>query len=80
MSIAGSHPFKHSHFAMLKGCGAQVASLQRTRIVSISAGGNHTLAISEAGELWTCGRGRHGQLGLGTFEDQTLLRKVTTLE
>lgn len=65
---------------MLKGCGAQVASLQRTRIVSISAGGNHTLAISEAGELWTCGRGRHGQLGLGTFEDQTLLRKVTTLE
>ena len=58
----------------------QVASLNRTRIVSVCAGGNHTLAISEAGELWACGRGRHGQLGVGTFEDQTLLRKVTTLQ
>lgn len=57
-----------------------MASLNRTRIVSVSAGGNHTLAISEAGELWACGRGRHGQLGLGTFDDQTLLRKVTTLQ
>lgn len=39
-----------------------ITSLQRTRIVSVSCGANHTLAISETGQLWSCGRGRHGQV------------------
>lgn len=44
-----------------------ITSLQRTRIVSVACGANHTLAISETGQLWSCGRGRHGQVctGLG---------------
>ena len=58
----------------------QVQSLHRTRIVSVSAGANHTLAISETGELWSCGRGRHGQLGLGTFEDSTTLCRVRGMQ
>jgi alpha-tubulin suppressor-like RCC1 family protein len=58
----------------------QVLSLNRTRIVSVSAGANHTLAISETGELWSCGRGREGQLGLGTFEDQTTLCRIRGLQ
>ncbi|CAL8465368.1 g4904 [Coccomyxa elongata] len=78
--LASSGELGHSETPIDLNVPRQVASLNRTRIVSVSAGGNHTLAISEAGELWACGRGRHGQLGLGTFEDQTLLRKVTSLQ
>jgi alpha-tubulin suppressor-like RCC1 family protein len=47
--------------------------------VSVTAGTNHTLAISEYGHLWTCGRGRHGQLGHGTFHDEGPLQRVDTL-
>jgi hypothetical protein len=59
---------------------AQVRSLARTRIVSVACGGNHTLAISEAGDLWACGRGRHGQLGMGSFQDSAQLRVVPRLQ
>ncbi len=43
------------------------------RIVSVACGGNHTLAITEHGALWSCGRNRRGQLGIGTVEDTTQL-------
>ncbi|KAI3428492.1 hypothetical protein D9Q98_007317 [Chlorella vulgaris] len=56
-----------------------ITSLQRTRIVSVSCGANHTLAISETGQLWSCGRGRHGQLGHGHFHDEGLLMLVETI-
>ncbi len=52
----------------------------RTRVVSVSAGTNHTLAICERGNLWSCGKGRHGQLGLGVFMDQPVMRPVTRLQ
>jgi len=58
---------------------SQVLKLSKTRIVSITAGTNHTLAISEYGHLWTCGRGRHGQLGHGTFHDEGPLQCVKAL-
>lgn len=58
---------------------SQVLALSRTRIVSVTAGTNHTLAISEYGHLWTCGRGRHGQLGHGTFHDEGPLQRVNAL-
>jgi E3 ubiquitin-protein ligase HERC3 len=38
-------------------------------ITKVACGSNHTLAITEEGELFSCGRGRHGQLGLGYFHD-----------
>ncbi|KAK9805565.1 hypothetical protein WJX72_005277 [[Myrmecia] bisecta] len=57
----------------------QVVCLERTRIVSVAAGANHTLAISERGELWSCGRGRHGQLGLGHFHDEGVLLRIDRL-
>jgi E3 ubiquitin-protein ligase HERC3 len=56
-----------------------VASLGRTRVVSVCAGANHTLAISEAGQLWSCGRGRHGQLGHGHFHDEGVLTLVDAI-
>ncbi|CAL5222111.1 g4423 [Coccomyxa viridis] len=51
----------------------------RMRMLSVSAGGSHSLAICENGELWACGRGRHGQLGFGNFDDATTLRPITSL-
>ena len=48
-------------------------------MLSVSAGGSHTLAICETGELWACGRGRHGQLGFGSFEDVTTMRPIASL-
>lgn len=56
-----------------------ITSLTRTRIVSVACGANHTLAISEQGQLWSCGRGRHGQLGHGHFHDEGLLQLVETI-
>ena len=47
-----------------------ITSLQRTRIVSVACGANHTLAISETGQLWSCGRGRHGQVRRGLHAAQ----------
>lgn len=56
-----------------------ITSLMRTRVVSVCAGANHTLAISEAGQLWSCGRGRHGQLGHGHFHDEGVLTLVEAI-
>ncbi|PNH12742.1 putative E3 ubiquitin-protein ligase [Tetrabaena socialis] len=54
--------------------------LVQTRIVSIAAGANHTLAIAETGALWSCGRGKQGQLGLGAIADNPRLTRIPTLE
>lgn len=43
----------------------QVEALQKTRIVSISAGQHHSAFVSDSGEVFTCGRGELGQLGQG---------------
>lgn len=56
-----------------------VGPVWRMRILSVNAGGSHSLAICETGELWACGRGRHGQLGFGNFEDVTTLRPIVSL-
>lgn len=39
------------------------------RIVEVFAGGNHTMAISKAGEIYTWGEGKSGRLGLGYLEE-----------
>lgn len=57
-----------------------ILTLNRTRIVSVCAGANHTLAISESGQLWSCGRGRHGQLGHGHFHDEGVLTLVESIQ
>ncbi|KAK8549438.1 hypothetical protein V6N13_027191 [Hibiscus sabdariffa] len=36
------------------------------RIVTVAAGGRHTLALSDVGQVWGWGYGGEGQLGLGT--------------
>jgi alpha-tubulin suppressor-like RCC1 family protein len=49
------------------------------RVVSVAAGANHTLAVGACGGLWSCGRGRHGQLGQGHFHDVGPLQRVEVL-
>ena len=56
-----------------------VASMASTRVAQVAAGANHTVAVSETGGLWTCGRGRHGQLGHGHFHDAGPLRRLDAL-
>ena len=56
-----------------------VTSFGKTRIVSVCAGSNHTLAISEAGQIWSCGRNRHGQLGQGHMIDEAAFFMVDDL-
>ena len=46
---------------------------------SISAGYMHSAVITDAGELWTWGRGRHGQLGYENDSDQLYPRLVKGL-
>lgn len=42
----------------------------------ISGGGGHTLAITDSGELFTCGSNSKGQLGINTTGDSPVLKPV----
>ena len=57
----------------------QVACLAAVRIVSVSCGANHTVAVSACGGVWTCGRGRNGQLGHGHLHDEGPMKQVEAL-
>jgi len=43
-----------------------VKALQDKRVVRVAAGAFHWLALTDAGQVFTCGLGRQGQTGLGT--------------
>ena len=49
------------------------------RVRAVSAGGQHTLCITEAGELYAMGQGKHGQLGLGDTVSRWRPQKVAAL-
>jgi len=44
-------------------------SLGLTGAVSIAAGSEHSLAVTDLGEVWTWGDNAHGQLGTGNTDD-----------
>lgn len=52
---------------------------ETVRIVSVACGGSHTLAIAENGTLWSCGRNKSGQLGVGSTADSHFLVRVVNL-
>ena len=56
-----------------------VASMAAVKVAQVAAGANHTGAVAERGGLWTCGRGRHGQLGHGHFHDAGPLRRLDAM-
>lgn len=49
---------------------------QGIEVRAVACGGEHSLATSEAGELYSWGWGRYGNLGLGRAEDQLIPVKV----
>ena len=51
-------------------------SLRKEWIVDATAGDMHTIAVTEAGDLWTWGRGTEGQLGHGGLEHENLPKWV----
>eukprot|EP01052_Picozoa_sp_SAG31_P007856 SAG31_NODE_382_length_16456_cov_5.532983_8_plen_587_part_00 len=46
-------------------------------IVSISAGGGHSVLTDSNGAVWACGDNRYGQLGVGDKNDRGLLSAVS---
>ena len=56
-----------------------VTDLRSQSIKCITAGWNHSLVLSSKGDVWACGYGFFGQLGLGNDESQTSFKHVKTL-
>ena len=54
----------------------KVEALAGRRVVTVSAGGGHSLAITADGAVWSCGMGYAGQLGHGDEQHQLLPKKV----
>ena len=54
------------------------APLTPLKVVKVSAGSNHVLAIDKDGVLWAWGNNEHGQLGDGTTENKYHPAKVLT--
>lgn len=50
----------------------QVAALRNSQIVSMAAGGHHTVALSFKGRVYTWGNNTYGQLGVGNCIDASL--------
>ena len=46
------------------------------KVRTVASGHEHTLVVTEAGELWACGRGSHGRLGLNDRGDSLVPRRV----
>jgi alpha-tubulin suppressor-like RCC1 family protein len=54
-------------------------ALHRTKIVRVACGAQHSLGITEGGELYTWGSGEDGRLGHGDMRDRSVPRKVMSL-
>jgi alpha-tubulin suppressor-like RCC1 family protein len=58
-------------------CPTTIESLSNQVVVGASCGGWHTLLWTESGELFVCGKGEYGRLGLGHEESRTEPTRVT---
>jgi len=56
-----------------------IEGLKRMRVLEVSAGGRHSLALSDEGVVFSFGRGVGGRLGHGEEEHQLAPRKVAAL-
>ena len=57
----------------------KVEALAGQRVVAVSAGEKHSLALSIDGAVWSWGHGLYGQLGHGNLQNQLLPKKVEAL-
>jgi alpha-tubulin suppressor-like RCC1 family protein len=56
-----------------------VEALRGVKIAAVTAGGEHTLAVSSKGRVYTFGDGTHGQLGHGNMQRQVAPSLVEAL-
>jgi len=49
------------------------------KVTQIAAGWNHSLILTENGDMYACGYGAHGQLGLGDKESKTQFTLVSQM-
>ncbi|XP_071973647.1 probable E3 ubiquitin-protein ligase HERC3 isoform X2 [Engystomops pustulosus] len=58
-----------------------IKKLNQQRVLQVSCGNQHCLALSDDGQLFTWGQNNHGQLGLGHgFTQQSSPQRVKSLE
>ena len=57
----------------------KVEALAGQRVVAVSAGDSHSLALTADGALWSWGRGDDGRLGHGNQRNQLLPKKAEAL-
>ena len=53
---------------------SMVTALRQQCIVDIAAGDMHTVVVTNAGDIWSWGRGSEGQLGHGTLSHENMPR------
>ena len=53
-----------------------VETLARKRVAQVACGGEHSVALTADGEVYSCGAGNKGQLGHGSGENEQLPRLV----
>lgn len=60
----------------------QVTSLGNIQVRYVACGESHTAVVTKHGNLYTCGDGRHGKLGMGeeSFSNLFKLEKVTRFD
>ena len=59
---------------------APISSLTPLPIIDVAAGSHHTLALTAAGEVYSFGVGRRGQLGHANNSNQLLPKRIEALE
>ena len=57
----------------------RVEALSKEQVVSVSAGGAHSLALTAGGALYSCGYGIGGQLGHGDVEIGDVVERVSSV-
>ena len=57
----------------------KVEALAGQRVVAVSAGGHHSLALTADGGVWSWGSGVQGKLGHGDMQGQLLPKKIEAL-
>lgn len=58
---------------------SQLKTLRNVRVKYIACGEDFSVFLTHDGGVFTCGSGKHGQLGHGNTSDEILPRKVNTL-
>lgn len=57
-----------------------IDALRGRAVVRVACGDTHTLAVTEAGDLYSFGRNANGQLGHGTTDDSLAPRLIEALK